>query len=338
MSSNQRGVSDQASGSRRQREQTTPPRSPVRRRLNGGPGNEDEIAQFEAFQFEPDHDEAMAEPARVSLSPGIAPDFGALFSFEPSVSAETMMSDEEEQISTTNAVREDTPRREGSPAPGSESSADWGRGSEGRSSARRQGSPAPGSESSAEWRRGTEGRSSARRQGSPASRSESSAERRRGSEGRLSPGAEGEMQADPPDDYPGAEPAQEGEDEAPPDVVDPAPGADNVRDEHEDRRFPAEIRDYDHPAEKVAAEADVDSVTAWSRNPGELFRDIGTDGTMLTLRSVLRRYDSNWKSRLSVDYTQCLELRPRSVTPGVRNQNVIGLGNFSNIGKRETVQ
>lgn len=312
MSSNQRGVSDQASGSRRQREQTTPPRSPVRRRLNGGPGNEDEIAQFEAFQFEPDHDEAMAEPARVSLSPGIAPDFGALFSFEPSVSAETMMSDEEEQISTTNAVREDTPRREGSPA--------------------------PGSESSAEWRRGTEGRSSARRQGSPASRSESSAERRRGSEGRLSPGAEGEMQADPPDDYPGAEPAQEGEDEAPPDVVDPAPGADNVRDEHEDRRFPAEIRDYDHPAEKVAAEADVDSVTAWSRNPGELFRDIGTDGTMLTLRSVLRRYDSNWKSRLSVDYTQCLELRPRSVTPGVRNQNVIGLGNFSNIGKRETVQ
>jgi hypothetical protein len=59
---------------------------------------------------------------------------------------------------------------------------------------------------------------------------------------------------------------------------------------------------------------------------------------MLTLRSVLRRYDSNWKSRLSVDYTQCLELRPRSVTPGVRNQNVIGLGNFSNIGKRETVQ
>ena len=312
MSSNQRGVSDQASGSRRQREQTTPPRSPVRRRLNGGPGNEDEIAQFEAFQFEPDHDEAMAEPARVSLSPGIAPDFGALFSFEPSVSAETMMSDEEEQISTTNAVREDTPHREGSPA--------------------------PGSESSAEWRRGTEGRSSARRQGSPASRSESSAERRRGSEGRLSPGAEGEMQADPPDDYPGAEPAQEGEDEAPPDVVDPAPGADNVRDEHEDRRFPAEIRDYDHPAEKVAAEADVDSVTAWSRNPGELFRDMGTDGTMLTLRSVLRRYDSNWKSRLSVDYTQCLELRPRSVTPGVRNQNVIGLGNFSNIGKRETVQ
>lgn len=112
----------------------------------------------------------------------------------------------------------------------------------------------------------------------------------------------------------------------------------SIEDEYEDRLFPEEHFDWeDGKASACDVTTDLDSFTCLSQFSEHLFEDVGTNGSFLEMGTLLQHSKTNPRSRFSVDYRrEAIVLRPLITSREIgRNQNVIGLGSYPNIGERQ---